>query len=479
MTPSSPSAAPARERRTTLVFLAAVLLHGLAYLFAVSPWMGEDEPWHFEYASYVADGHSPWRGRNVVTGPDAAHDERRMFAPSVLQVRAWRFGSTSYETIETRERAILASMRDADFFRKVDWAGALPQRRDFDSVAPMFTAATQPPLYYLLLGAWLAPVRSLALGTQLAVARCSSLALYVLTAWLGLLFARRVFSDPTLSWCAAFFVAWLPMHARQAALVNNDVLARTWATLLLLIAARVLARETRPLELLAACGVAALSLATKSTTAGAVCVLAAAFVLSRTAAFVARARREQRWSRAKLLVVLAGVLVLGAAALWLGHRSPVIPKSLAAFEQRVANGFSRDTLAQTWRTLVGSFNWYSRDFPSYAYALAAVVAACAAAGVVAVLARERAGVSRAHVALCAVAVGAQIALVVLRGVGHGRYVMPAVAAFGALAVAGLVAPWPQRWRARAAGALCVALAVYDALFLWGGLVPNEYLAWGS
>jgi hypothetical protein len=131
------------------------------------------------------------------------------------------------------------------------------------------------------------------------------------------------------------------------------------------------------------------------------------------------------------------------------------------------------------RTLVGSFNWYSRDFGPAVYACASAILIAAAAGTIAVLARARESISRPHVWLCVAAIAAQLVLVVLRGVGHGRYLMPAVPAFGALLVVGLVAPWPERWRPRAALVLCLAMLAYDALFAWGGLVPNEYLAWGA
>ena len=34
--------------------VAAVVLHGFAYFFLMAPWMGEDEPWHLEYARNLA-----------------------------------------------------------------------------------------------------------------------------------------------------------------------------------------------------------------------------------------------------------------------------------------------------------------------------------------------------------------------------------------------------------------------------------------
>ena len=53
---SAPDGVPDR-RRTTWLLLAAAALNGLVYLLLLAPWMGEDEPWHMEYASHVADGY--------------------------------------------------------------------------------------------------------------------------------------------------------------------------------------------------------------------------------------------------------------------------------------------------------------------------------------------------------------------------------------------------------------------------------------
>ena len=87
--------------------------------------------------------------------------------------------------------------------------------------------------------------------------------------------------------------------------------------------------------------------------------------------------------------------------------------------------------------------------------------------------------SRPHILLCLVALALQAALVVLRGVGDARYLVPAIPALGALLAAGLVASLPQSWRSRASLALLGALVFYDAAFLWGGLVPQAILVWSS
>ena len=39
--------------------LVAASLLGAVHLLLLPPWMGEDEPWHFDYVKNVAEGHRP------------------------------------------------------------------------------------------------------------------------------------------------------------------------------------------------------------------------------------------------------------------------------------------------------------------------------------------------------------------------------------------------------------------------------------
>jgi hypothetical protein len=459
-----------QRRRETRLFLIAVALHGLAYLFLLPAWMGEDEPWQFEYASHVADGYLPFGGKPIVGGPKAPYDERANWPLSVLQVRR-RFRGLDEPRIDQRERQILRSMGERGFYSRVDWTGAEKQRTNFDAVAPDFTATSQQPGYYLLCGAWIAASRAQSVEGRLFAARTLSWVLYVVTAWIGLLFARRVFDDPSLALCAAVCIAWIPMHARQAALVNNDVLVRTLSALVLLLCARQVSGEARRSELAIAFAVAGATLFVKSNAVGAMLVLMLT-VLARMRAVA---------NRGRAIAFVLGGLVFLAAAVWVWHtqHSPVVPRTIAGFVDRVTRGVSAATWRETWTTLVGSFDWYSRPMGTSIYLAAALFGVLALAGAITAVVKRPSGVSRAQLLLCFAAVAAQLALVVGRGVGHGRYLMPAVTAFGALCVAGLVAPLPQRWRPRAALAFCALLVAYDAVFLWNGLVPNEYLVWGS
>ncbi len=470
-------AAKAGRRRETWWFLAAVLLHGLVYFFAVAPWMGEDEPWHFEYASHVADGHAPWgRGKvefsNTVlqTGPDAPYDERWDHPSSQLQVRR-RFASASDEAIAARQTQILESMERHGFYARVDWTGGVGGRADFDEVQPIFTATTQPPGYYLLLGGWLALWPGEGIDGQLRWARVLSLLLYVLTCWAGLEFARAAFSDRRLAFAAALFVAWLPMHARQAAIVNNDVLARTLSALVWLICARRLAGRGGRREFALAVALTLVGWFVKTTTASNFLVLFATLVLD---------SRRVRNVRGLLLFALGGTAALaGVVVFWHFQHSPVLPRNVDAFLLRVGRGLSANALRELATSWIGAFNWYSRPMSEAAYVAIGAPMLFALFGGLVALVRGAKGVERATLLLCVVGVLAQLVLVVLRGVGHGRYLMPALLAVAALFAAGACALFGERHRSRALAVAAAALVLYDAWFLWAGLAPNEYGVWGT
>ena len=137
------------EQKLFWLLLAAAVLHGLAYFLLLPPWMGEDEPWHVEYAHHVATGHTPWGGL-----PLAAKDREEMpFAH--MQVRL-RFAGLAPEEIAATEAEILDSMRGHDFWARVDWASWGGGAENFDQVARDHTATTHSPLYYAVSAAGLA-----------------------------------------------------------------------------------------------------------------------------------------------------------------------------------------------------------------------------------------------------------------------------------------------------------------------------------
>lgn len=462
-----PAAGSGSRRRTTWIFALAAALHGLLFLLALQPWMGEDEPWQLEYARHVAAGYRPWGGTPLMGARPGEPDERTVLPSSQLQARR-RFHAIPAERLEETQREITRSMAEQGFYQRVDWAGVEADRSNFDQLTPDFTATIQPPLYYLLAGGWIRLCGARSVEQQLWAARGLSWLMYVATALVALAFARTVFDDERAALCAAALVAFLPMSARQAAVVNNDVLAKLLATLVLWISARWLRGRGRAWELGLATALCVLGLLTKNTAAGAVGALALALLL-----------RSERIG-ARLSARTAVLLVLSAAGatalLWVFQHSPAVPRSLAGFITRVERSLDPATWSKFARTLAGSFGWESRFLPGPVnLALAGVVVA----GLAACARRGARGTSRRVLGWCAAVVLVQIALIALRGVAVGRYLIPVLPTLAALLVGGLVASAHERNRARAALCFVLALIAYDALFLWGGLVANEVLRLGA
>ncbi|MCC7014083.1 MAG: DUF2142 domain-containing protein [Planctomycetes bacterium] len=453
------------DRRLTRLVLVAALLHGLAYFFIVAPWMGEDEPWQFEYASHVADGHWPWGGRPY--DPRAEVDERTLMSASQIQMRE-RVSGVDDGALERRQRAILASMAQHDYFRRVDWAGVCPDRSDFDQVEPFFTAAKQPPGYFAVLGLWMWPLSSASIDTQLTWARCSSFLLYLASVWIVLQLASVAFTDRSLALAAVLAFAWFPMNARQAGVINNDVLARTTAALVLMLCAKRLAGDDRLRTLIFAAVFAALSLLIKPTTTSVFVALGVTVFLS------------AKSIAGRLAIASSGlVLLAGAFYVWRTQQTTVLPRTVAAFFERIERGFSLETFTALGKGFLGGFNWLTRDLSTPTYlALAAFLALTMLSGFSALF-HTRKGVSRPVLALCFSVVAFQLALVVLRGVGHGRYVMPALPALSLIVAVGFIGPFSEFRRPTALRVFATLLCLYDVVFLWGGLVPNEYLVWSS
>ncbi len=454
---------PRASRRHTFAFLGAVFLHALAYFLLSPPWMGEDEPWHFEYVEHVSRGHLPGNWRKIPPTETGA-DPRTVHTTSHLQVLS-RFPEISTEEIDLTEREIMRSMREQNWWQRVDWAGSETDTQNFDQVAKNFSAMPQPPPYYLLAGTWLRLFSFDDVEARLYAARALSLLIHLATALAGLAFARALFRDETLALCAAFLIAWFPMHARQAAVINNDLLANAFTAVVFWLGARHLTKSGGrfdPVWMLVLCG---LCLFTKSSAFSGVIVTTIAVLLRSTG---------------KKVGLLAAIFALVATAsfLWL-RNSPAVPKSFAKMFQRMEAGASWAVLEKTWTTWIASFNWHSRELPDTVYVVTAIVALAAAIGALVFLSRVDSSTLRRGVLFCFACVLCQYALIVLRGEGAGRYMMPALPAAAAIVTTGLVAIWPVERRRLALSALAIAVVLFDALFLWYGLVPNQYLLWNA
>jgi hypothetical protein len=453
------------RRRAPRLLLLAALLHGLAYLLLLPPWMGEDEPWHVEYVHHVAAGHMPWGGRAVSTA------DLKEYSPSQAQVLR-ELGGLEREEVLGTQRAILDSMRAQHFWERVDWASWGGGAEDFDQVSPYFTATHQPPLYYVVVGLCGRLFGGGDVLREMWLGRCLSLFTYLAVVLAAYALAVRVCEDRAVALLAGFIVAWWPMHARQAAVVNNDALVKvfsSWTLVLTLDIARLgLARRRVAWALL----LAAAGLAVKSTAAGVLVPLGLVLAW--------RAGRGRGLGGRRALGALA---VLAAALLvplvYLLSNNPAIPLSLALFIERLQAAVQPAFREEFARTTVGAFNWYSRDLPALLHDAVRIGLALSGVGLLLALVRSRPELRRGLTLLCVLAVLAQLALVFLRGTAAGRYALPIVPAFGLLVSVGVLVPLPRRWRAGAAVLVGAALVAFDGYFLWSGLVWNQYGVWGS
>ncbi len=450
------------QRRWTVLFLTAALLHGIAYLLLLPPWMGEDEPWHFEYIRHVADGNVPhWAGG----GPYSEEDLVRA-THSQLQVER-RFPSASPRAVADLQAVLTQAMADGHFWERVDWADPVGAPRSFEPPWGT-TAVNQPPLYYLLAGAVVSASGLHGVHAQLYVARSLSLASYLAVVALALAAARAAFRDPSIALLAATLAAWFPIHARQAAAVSNDVLAKLLASVVFCVAARSVAVTVRPWERWAAVGACALGLATKTTTATSLGVLCLALLLGRV---------DRR--RVCIGIGLLGALTVGAFLLWTSQHNHAVPTSLDAVVQRLSTGLSFENWERLWFSSLGTFNANGRYLPQAVYLLFGGIALAAVALSVVALIRSpaRTPVVRRVLFLSLGAIALQVALVALHGYGVGRYLTPALVPVAIVVAAGLVALVPSRWRKAASLAGIVSILLYDVLFLWSGLIEHQYLVW--
>jgi hypothetical protein len=459
---------PPRSLRLAPLLVAA-LLHAAAFLVLLPPWMGEDEPWQVEYASHVAAGHAPWGGIAMSgASADKPHDDRELMSLSQLQVRR-RLGGVEEDEIRDKQGHLLDSMREHAFWRRIDFMEWGPGAENFDQVQPDFTATNQPPAYYLVTGLLLGALGVEEVEAQMWALRGFSLLCYLAVVVCAWIVGRHLSVDSTIAAACALFVAWLPMHARQAAVVNNDVLAKVFSGAAIAVAAGLVAGHGGRRRAAGLVVLLALGLVTKTTAAGALAVGVPALALA-AREHLGRARRLALGGLITLAVAAAGF-----ATWWFAH-NPAMPRNPDALLMRVLrsqHGFREDL----WRTFVGAFNWYSRDLPQAAYAASGVVLALATLGAL-VASVRRLDARRGLLLLCWAAVTAQLGLIALRGVAVGRYFFPVLPALAGLVAVGLLTCLPRRARRKALALLCVLMILLDGLFLWSGLAWNQYAVWG-
>ena len=460
-----------KTRRDRFLIIIAALIHGLSYFLLLPAWMGEDEPWHVEYAHHISTGHMPWGGIEMHGAARPEDDDRRIMALSQLQVRRRLGGLRAHEISETQE-AILGSMKEESFYRRVDFAPWPGGTENFDQVQDAFTATHQPPLYYMI-GA--AAIKILGAKTpleELYVMRAIALVCYLALVSLTILIARLMTKDVWLVALAGFICAWIPMHARQAAVVNNDVLAKLIGGALIFAATRQLTKEKRELDLPSIAWLIALivvAFLTKTTVFG--CVLCAGI------AYVTAPARGDAGKTLAASLACGGVLAVGYGY-WRATHSPSLPTSWGQLSERLGQGLSGTNFSELWRTSVGAFNWYSRDLQAGVTSFALIgFSLLLLAGLWQL--RRPSGLDRGVLIFCLLTALTQFGLIALRGVSAGRYLFPVLPALAILLAVGATNLGPKITRHKVIAGVVIAFIALDAVFLWRGLLVEQYLVWGS
>lgn len=465
------------EARPPHLLLLAGLLLALAHALVLPAWMGEDEPWHVEYATLIARGHLP-TAVGPITAPELV--EARARGELAITLLHRRFASVPLEEHRALEAELLNGLRESDFSSRVDWSDDLGGARTFDAVAPGFSAAHQPPTYYLVVGTTARALGVTSATGVLRIGRGYALLAYLLVVALGLSSARALgLSAPAVFVVGALLVLW-PMHARHAAVVNNDVAAKLLASIAFWFGARGLGGLTTPARaLLGASLFTLLAAAAKPTGLPATSAVVLVLLLlwssprrPRDAATSTAPPHAARWPLALglTLVTLGAVLVLTA------DHAPVVPGSLTGLTDRLA----RAGEPRFWRALastsVGSFNWESRSLPAVVVLTALGTWLLAALAGLRGLARTPTRGVRLLVCLPLVA---QLLAVVLRGAAAGRYLFPAMLSFAILAGAAVDAVESPATRRRLATALVLGLVALSSYAFWAGLLANQYARLGA
>lgn len=446
-----------RTPRTRLAWLTlAVLLHGVVVLLLQPRWAGEDEPWHVEYALAEAAPERP-----------ATAAELARLTPSQAALHA-RTGADP-ERIVANQRALLDSMRRSGFWQRVDFAGWEFGATSLDHVVHGHTETVQPPLYYRAAGALLRALDLHEPDAALDALRVVSLLVHLAVVLLAHALARRALADGNAVLLATLLCAWLPLHARQAGLVSNDVLARLLCALALLLAADAGA-AWRPGRAVGALLASGLALATKASAVGA--ALAAVLVVGS-----ARERRAAGRRRG-LSAAVAGVALLAAAALYwhLAGHDGALP-GLAEFRRGLGFVTSTGFWSELSRTLPGTYRWEGAALSPWTRGLLAGALLCGLGSCA--LRAGRVGARPTVLVLCWLALGLQLAAMVLRGYAAARYLLPVLPALAVLVGGGWTALVPERRRRALVLALVVALVALDGVALWSGLLRHEILEVGS
>jgi len=475
---------PSAQRSSLMIALIAMAAFALnvAYGLAVPPWMGPDEPRHVEYVLLLVE-----KGRLVAWGDSLPEIEERI-TRSMDSYNFWRYGLVS-----------------PDVYRP----GSRPT--SFDQIwSPGLTHELhQPPLYYLMQAPLALLSRGMDIAGQVRLMRLLSALLAAGTVVMTWLAAREAFpGDRLLVITAAAFVAFLPMHAFMAGVVNNDALAELLGAVLVYTLVRGLRRGFSPGMMLASLLFVVLGLLTKRTTAVAPVLLGWAIFL-----VLRRQRRVPLWR-------IAGVTIAGLGAIaWLASRFvdvldrvstqlPAVLHSLVYIyilflvrpgsEHRLALQLDQFTTADAFayyrrwlnmlfETFWARFGWVNIRIHWLLYDLLAILTMVALAGAVLIVweavrgQRPPTAWQRDVIVFLAGAIVLAFLLLVVKTVREwdaahiattqARFLFPALAPIAILFVGGLRRLVSGQWHGLMSAGLVAGLLVLNAICLLHYIIP--------
>jgi 4-amino-4-deoxy-L-arabinose transferase-like glycosyltransferase len=371
---------------------------------------------------------------------------------------------------------------------------------------PALYTANHPPLYYIVS----LPAYELAADdylAQLYAVRLVSIPFFLLTIWLSYLLARMLFPDDTFIVLGApAIVAFQPQLSFEGAIINNDMLAIMFGTLLLYLCLRAI-RDGLSLRLALALGiVCGLGLLTKATLLGLLPIVAGVAVWCRWPR-PWESVRERDWLRKTSLRALAIVGPTIALALpWYIYLRRTYG-DFTAFEatQKLqgdwnhpagsftdllfSSSFHEERVHEMW----GYFGWRLIPLGSGSLALIYVVMLLAGIGMLvavyrwlqqgrargwpafdSVRGRQAAGV----VTLSAATVlmyGAMVYFGTMFLLTQARYFFPILPAAIVLATAGLRSLVPGGWQRPATVGVVAGAALFQMLILTKLVLPYAYL----
>jgi len=383
---------------------------------------------------------------------------------------------------------------------------ALADYSQFTLDWPALYTANHPPLYYLVS----LPAYELAGGDylkQLCAVRLVAVPLFLLTVWLSYLIARNLFPDSDLITIGApAVVAFQPQLGFEGAIVNNDILAILFGTLLLYLSVRAI-RDGLSLRLALTLGlVCGLGLLTKATLLALLPVVAGVGVWCPWPGTWVRLR-DGDWWRGTFVPAFAIVGPTVALALpWYLYLRRTYGDFTAfdatmelqgdwnrpagTFTELLFSGaFLEERIHETW----GYFGW--RLIPLGSSELAVIYIAMALSGIGMLVGVYRwlqrgrddgwpardsfLGEQAAGVATLAVAsllmYGAMVYFGTMFLLTQARYFFPILPVAIVLAVAGLRSLVPDGWQRPATVALVAGAAAFQMSILVKLVLPYAYL----